>query len=60
MCHSQNLRRPLSVPCPTQCVPKIINKIKKYNFIINSPPLALFAPVPVISLLINNLIAIQH
>ena len=19
MCHSQNLRRPLSVPCPTQC-----------------------------------------
>ena len=20
MCHSQNLRSPLSVPCPTQCV----------------------------------------
>ena len=20
MCHSQNLRRPLLVPCPTQCV----------------------------------------
>ena len=39
MCHSQNLRRPLSVPCPTQCYILIPRKYpRKTPFKTQCPP----------------------
>ena len=36
MCHSQNLRRPLSVPCPTQCSGVVSTTLKIVHIVVHS------------------------